>query len=283
MSISQIFQKIATDNFLEIKEATSLRGGDINEVTLLSCTTGDFVLKTNCANRFPKIFSTEAKGLSALEKSKSFLTPKVINEGRIEETLYLLLEYIPPSAPSQNFNENFAKQLTQLHRNTQTKFGLDHSNYIGSLPQYNSFKTTAASFYIEQRLQPQLEMANNRGFLFSNVPSVIKNITNEIPNEPSGLIHGDLWNGNYLISERGQPVLIDPAVAYAPREMDLAMMHLFGGFSDEIFNLYNEIYPLEQNWKNRIDLWQLYYLLVHLNLFGSSYLHSVSRILKKYS
>jgi fructosamine-3-kinase len=97
------------------------------------------------------------------------------------------------------------------------------------------------------------------------------------------LIHGDLWNGNYLISELGEPTLIDPAVAYAPREMDLAMMQLFGGFPSDVYSSYNEEFPLIENWKDRTPIWQLYYLLVHLNLFGSGYFQQVNSIVKRYS
>src|SRR5690625_7628347 len=95
-------------------------------------------------------------------------------------------------------------------------------------------------------------------------------ISGEIPEEPSALVRGDLWNGNYMVSSNGSPVLIDPAVAFASREMDLAMMQLFGGFPAEVFEVYNENFPLEYDCQKRTNLWQLYYLLVHLNLFGRS-------------
>src|SRR5690606_24016845 len=101
--------------------------------------------------------------------------------------------------------------------------------------------------------------------------------------EAPALIHGDLWNGNYLIDDSGNPCLIDPAVCFASREMDLAMMQLFGGFSEEVFNVYNEAFPLAKGWKTRTHLWQLYYLLVHLNLFGSGYYNHVNTIIRKYS
>ena len=112
---------------------------------------------------------------------------------------------------------------------------------------------------------------------------IYSQISEEIPDEAPSLIHGDLWNGNYMVSNKGEPTLIDPAVAYAPREMDIAMMHLFGGFPQDVYSIYNEQFPLVENWKDRISLWQLYYLLVHLNLFGSSYLSQVKGIIKRYS
>lgn len=279
MSIS----KIAHLNALEILDTTPLPGGAINEVTLLTCHSGKYVVKTNNAYKFPGMFAAEAKGLQLLEASKSFITPKVLNKGVVDANSYLLLEYLPTGNPSKNFDCDFAQSLTQLHRTTQPAFGLDHSNYIGSLPQYNASATTAASFYIQQRLEPQFKMAFDRGFKFSGVALIFKNMSNEIPEAPPALVHGDLWNGNYLISDKGNPILIDPAVAFAPREMDLAMMQLFGGFSEAIFTRYHELFPLEHGWQKRMDLWQLYYLLVHLNLFGNSYLESIKQILRKYS
>ena len=131
--------------------------------------------------------------------------------------------------------------------------------------------------------EPQLRMAVDSGYSFSGLEKALRHIAESIPKESPSLIHGDLWGGNYLVSKHGNPVLIDPAVAYAPREMDLGMMKLFGGFSSEVFTLYNEIFPLTKGWEERIPLWQLYYLLVHLNLFGSGYLSRVRDILGRYT
>ena len=126
-------------------------------------------------------------------------------------------------------------------------------------------------------------MASENGFQFKKLTSFYKTISKIIPNEAPSLIHGDLWSGNYMVSKKSQAVLIDPAVAFAPREMDIAMMKLFGGFSEELIINYNSIFPLEKGWEDRVSLWQLYYLLVHLNLFGSSYLPKVKSIINKYS
>jgi fructosamine-3-kinase len=179
--------------------------------------------------------------------------------------------------------EKFAEALACLHKTTAKNFGLDHDNYIGSLPQQNNFCSSASEFYITQRLEPQFKMAADNGFNFKNLEKFFKNISEEISNEAPALVHGDLWNGNYMVSKIGEAVLIDPAVAYAPREMDIAMMKLFGGFSEEIFSNYNAAFPLGEGWKERLPLWQLYYLLVHLNLFGSGYLPQVNSVIKRYS
>lgn len=278
----QTLQKIASQNNFNLLESTSLSGGDINDVFLMICEEGKVVAKVNDAFKFPGMFSAEAKGLEILKESKSFKIPEVISFGKINKESYLLLEYKENGKPKLNFWEIFAENLANLHRNTNEEFGLDHDNYIGSLPQYNTFCPTASEFYISQRLEPQFKLSSDK-FEFNNLESFYKNISEEIPNEPPALIHGDLWSGNFMVSENGEPVLIDPAVSYAPREIDLAMMKLFGGFDESVFENYNAIFSLTPGWKKRIDIWQLYYLLVHLNLFGSGYLSGVTSIIKKYS
>ena len=229
------------------------------------------------------MFTAEAKGLQLLKNSDSFETPEVITTNTIATVSYLLMEFISEGRPRSEFWEVFAQNLAKLHRNTRAGFGLDHDNYIGSLPQPNLTCQSAPEFYISQRLEPQFKMAYNNGFRFRDLETCFNNISDEIPMEPPALIHGDLWHGNYLISKNGNPVLIDPAVSFASREMDLAMLQLFDGFPEEVFGAYHSYYPLKDGWKNRMPLWQLYYLLVHLNLFGSGYLTSVNSIVAKYS
>lgn len=281
--MKKTLQHIASQNTLNLIESKPLSGGDINAVFLLKCDEESFIVKLNNASKFPGMFTAEAKGLDLLNNSKSFRIPKVIATGVVEETSYLLMEHIITGFPKPDFWEIFAQNLVTLHKTTQNSFGLDHDNYIGSLTQQNTYCQTASEFYISQRLEPQFRMASDNGFQFKNLEKFYKNIAEEIPNEPPALIHGDLWNGNFMVSEEGNPVLIDPAVAFAPREMDLAMMKLFGGFNSSLFGIYDSISPLKPEWENRMDLWQLYYLLVHLNLFGSGYLGQVQSSVLKYS
>jgi len=281
--MNTILQNITLTNNLTLNQVVPLLGGDINEVFLLQCDKGDYVVKINNAHKFPKLFEAEAQGLEALRNSQSFRIPKVIAYGEKGNTSYLLLEYICKGTPSSNYWKDFAQHLAKLHKSTNDYFGLAQNNYIGSLTQVNKAESIASDFYINQRLEPQFKIASEKGFHFSSMDLFFKNISEKIPKEVPSLIHGDLWNGNYLVSEKNEPVLIDPAVAYAPREMDLAMMQLFGGFPQEVFDVYHEIFPLTNNWQNRIPLWQLYYLLVHLNLFGKSYLPQVNTIIRQYS
>ncbi|MBT8318886.1 MAG: fructosamine kinase family protein, partial [Gramella sp.] len=175
------------------------------------------------------------------------------------------------------------EQLAKLHKQSASSFGLKTDNYIGSLPQYNQHRKKASEFYVEMRLEPQIKMASENAYKLNISNKFYANCEEIIPDEPPALVHGDLWNGNYIVNSQGLPCLIDPAVAYAPREMDIGMMHLFGGFSTELFKTYNEIFPLRENWKDRLDLWKLYYLLVHLNIFGSGYQAQVNSIISRYS
>jgi fructosamine-3-kinase len=281
--MDQLIFKIAEQNNIRIRTADPLYGGDINKAYLLRSEIGNYALKINSASLYPNMFETEAKGLRLLSSSKSFRIPEVISVGEMEDRSYILMEYIDSGSASGTFWDDFAHCLVSLHKNSKETFGLDHSNYIGRLKQYNSEESTASEFYIHQRLEPQFRMALDRGYDFKGLEKFYSNIAEEIPEETPSLVHGDLWNGNYLVSDHNEPTLIDPAVAYAPREMDLAMMQLFGGFPSVVFIKYNERFPLEENWKGRIKLWQLYYLLVHLNLFGSGYFHQVRSIVNEYS
>ncbi|MDY8136572.1 fructosamine kinase family protein [Aquimarina sp. 2201CG5-10] len=274
------FEELLYEKILSVKP---LSGGDINEVYLLTTKKDEVVIKINDASIFPGMFQAEAKGLETLKKSNTFTIPEVLHIDEIDGTSFLMMQYIDSNRKVDDFWEIFGKQLAELHQQSEVYFGFENDNYIGSLPQFNDRCVSASEFYILQRLEPQFKLAINKGFSFSNLDRFYRTIENKIPQEPSSLIHGDLWSGNFMIDHRGLPCLIDPAVSYAPREMDIAMMYLFGGFDTTLFDIYNEAFPLSHNWKERLTLWQLYYLLVHLNLFGRSYYDRVRSIVNQYS
>ncbi|MBQ4818519.1 fructosamine kinase family protein [Aquimarina sp. MMG016] len=283
MISSELIKHFETLLSEKIISTAPLSGGDINEVYILVTSTQKVVVKINSASQFQGMFQAEAIGLRELKDSKTFIIPEVLHYGELDDVSFLLLEYIDSGMQSNDFWKVFGQQLAALHQNSRPYFGLETDNYIGSLPQYNTKQASASEFYITQRLIPQFKLAIQNGFSFSDVDVFYRNIENEIPNEKSSLVHGDLWNGNFMVDASGKPSLIDPAVAYAPREMDIGMMHLFGGFDNELFEVYHEVFPLDGNWKNRLPIWQLYYLLVHLNIFGSSYYKRVKSVLDLYS
>jgi len=281
--MEQYLQRIAQQHNFKILETHPLSGGDINRVYRIKSVETSYVVKLNQASIFPGMFEAEARGLKLLATSSSFKIPEVVGFDQVYDMSYLLMEYLEPSNLPPFDWKCFTENLVKLHQNSNQDFGLDHDNYIGSLRQYNGTETSASDFYINQRLNPQFKMARDKGFRFSDLDTLFKNIFEEIPNEFSSLIHGDLWNGNYLVTSSGEAALIDPAVSYGPREMDIAMMKLFGGFPDRLYSDYHELFPLVEGWKDRISIWQLYYLLVHLNLFGAGYLSQVNSIIKSFS
>lgn len=265
----------------EISSFTKLTGGDINQVFK----SDNRVFKINKADEFPKMFEAEAMGLKML--SSVLKTPEVIGVGVWEQLQYIELEYIEEGTKTTEFWTTFGRELAKLHQVSNERFGLESSNYIGSLVQQNNRRDNWKDFLIEERLQPMIEMAVNSGevnYVESKLIEPFYHRLEELyPIENPALLHGDLWGGNYICGKGDVPVLIDPAVYFGHREMDLGMMNLFGGFDDVLFEEYNNVYPLEAGWKARIELNQLYPLLVHVNLFGRSYWSQVASILKPFS
>ncbi len=282
MSETDKLAAIVNSNGFKYKGHNALSGGDINSVYKVKTDDQTLVVKLN-NTQYLELFEQEAHGLLSLQKSKSFSIPNVVAHGQEGNLSFLILEYIPSGRPKVHFWKDFAKQLAQLHRHSQAYFGYHTTNYIGSLKQYNDKRKNAAAFFIEQRLQPQLQLATANGHSFNHTDALFRHCETHIPNEPPALIHGDLWSGNYLLDDQGAPVLIDPAVAFASREMDLAMMQLFGGFHKSVYFHYNAIFPLIEGWESRIKLWQLYYVLVHVNLFGRSYFVQAQSVINQYT
>jgi fructosamine-3-kinase len=174
-----------------------------------------------------------------------------------------------------------------MHNNTEARFGFFHDNYIGSTPQPNTWTEDGYTFFGERRLIFQARMARRRGLLgeteVKGVERLVSRLVNLVPVQPASLIHGDLWTGNAMTDSSGAPAIIDPAAHYGWAEADLAMTTLFGAFPDEFFRAYQEVRPLEKGFRKRFDLYNLYHLLNHLNLFGTGYLGQVVSILRRYA
>ncbi|WP_406683089.1 fructosamine kinase family protein [Seonamhaeicola sp. MEBiC1930] len=275
------------ENFLNqnIETIQSVSGGDISEAIVIKTDKQKYFVKTNTLEKY-HMFKTEALGLQAIAATKTIDTPIVYAFNTIENVSFILMEWIETKQPSSKDFEVLGNQLAQLHQSTSKNFGFNTDNHIGSLPQKNTVHNTWASFYTHERLLPQLEMAKQKGLLSDSECPLEKQIINQTEslfhNIKPSLLHGDLWSGNYLISKDGKPYLIDPAVYYGHNEVDIAMTKLFGGFGEHFYESYFSHYPSNADTSARIDLYQLYYLLVHLNLFGSSYYGSVKSILQKY-
>ena len=256
-------------------EPRSVGGGDISEAWRLETTGGPLFLKVGNANAFD-MFDAEACGLRELEKANAIRVPKVLAVTDYSDGALLALEWLNLGAPSIDTPRVLGQQLAALHRCTQTRYGWFRDNTIGLTPQTNSRVDSWPVFYREQRLEYQLRLASENGFrgelqtagqkLLDNIDSFF---VDYVPD--ASLLHGDLWGGNWSAVE-GQPVIFDPAVYFGDRETDLAMTRLFGGFSREFYEAYDDSWPLNNGSERRVALYQLYHVLNHLNLFGGGYL-----------
>lgn len=265
---------------------TAVTGGDINHAARVTFGDRPYFVKWNAAVKYPRMFALEANGLHALNSANAITTPHVVATAETAHDAFLVLDFVETGAQPTSFWNTFGKQLASLHRHTHKLFGFKEDNYIGSLFQSNMQLRSWADFYVINRLDVQLEMAFNAGKIHQSVSRAFNVLYTKleelVPQEAPALLHGDLWGGNYLVGPHGAPVLIDPAVYYGHREMDLAMMHLFGGFSSQLFQTYHEVFPLQSGWQERLPIHQLYPLLVHVNLFGGGYVKQVEHVLKRF-
>ena len=275
----QIEQKLSDrfgSNVIIIKTSL-ITGGCINNAAKLKTNRGIFFVKWN-TNTQPKMFEAENSGLNLLKNTQTMSIPLVF----AFDNNFLVLEYIPNYIPNTIFWKNFGVNLAKMHRYSNSKFGLSINNYIGSLTQQNTQHTNWSTFFIEERLKKQLSLRNFSIKILLDFDKLFKKIPSLFPKEKPSLIHGDLWEGNFLVKDNDIPVLIDPAVYYGHREMDIAMSKLFGGFNNNFYDSYNEYYPLENGWQERIKICNLYPLLVHVNLFGGGYINQVKNILDRF-
>ncbi len=263
-------------------------GGDINFSYCLTDTAGQkYFLKFNHKSLYPSMLAKEANGLLALQQHSDFIIPVIIKQAESINHQYLLLQWIEQGSPAKDFWESFAASLAVMHRQQQSFFGWPEDNFIGSLPQPNSIHNSWSSFYSHCRIMPlAIELFNRSHWEKQDIDrteSLCDKLHNIFPPEQPSLLHGDLWAGNFMISPNGKPVLIDPAVYYGHREMDIAMSLLFGGFDQRFYEAYNNIFPMKTGWKTRIQLAQLYPVMVHAILFGGHYIQQAKAIIRHYS
>lgn len=271
-----------------IQSVKRVSGGSINEAAKLNIEElGRCFLKWN-RSADPDMFVKEVTGLNLLSDANTGLRiPEVMLQGTHDGQIgYLLLEFIEDGRPGNRSAENFGEQLAALHSNRSNQYGLDEDNYIGRLPQSNNKHDDWVTFFIEERMEPQLNMALKSGKFQSSISAAFNAMYRKLPDifpdaRPS-LLHGDLWGGNYFYDRNGTAVIYDPAVYYGHREIELAFTHLFGGFSSAFYKAYDSALPIEPGFEERKDIYNLYPLLVHTNLFGGSYARQVENIVKQF-
>ena len=284
--MEQIIRHISDQIQSEITAFRPVSGGDISSAYLLETQSQKFLLKVNSKSSAKTMFDAEQQGLRAIESTKTIAVPHVHLVDEWDGKAILLMDFVESRRPNAKDYTHFGRDLANMHLVSNDQFGFSSDNFIGSLPQSNAFHTDWAEFYWNERILPQLEIAKkNTALDDAKIPSkesalkIFRQVFGEV--KPS-LLHGDLWGGNYLISTDGTPFLIDPAVYYGHSMVDVAMSRLFGGFDTEFYDAYHEIILKQTYYQEQIKLYQLYYLLVHLNLFGRSYRSSVVDILERY-
>ncbi len=274
-----------------IRESRHVGGGDINQAAQVLTPQGRYFLKWH---RSPpsRFFECEARGLALLAGAGAVRAPAVLGYGSVpgSQTAFLILEWIERGSGGKDSAaaETLGRGLAQQHLLEQDRYGLDHDNYIGRLPQPNAPTDSWLAFYRDQRLGAQRDLARRLGYLPTKRERLLDQLMDSLSRwidetqcRPS-LLHGDLWGGNWMVAEGSEPVMIDPAVYIGDREADLAMTALFGGFPSTFYAAYREAFPLAPGYEERQPLYKLYYLLCHLNLFGEGYGGSVDGILQRY-
>ena len=283
----QLLKNIFDDCDLNVQRYEQVHGGDINKAYCLFTSTEKYFLKVNDKNEYPLMFEREAKGLDKLREHCTLIIPKVIKHGSIGDQQYLLLEWLEKGIPKKDTWEKFGEGLALMHKQPQEYFGLNEDNYIGTRRQLNDQRNEWHLFYAECRIM-SLVYSLFYSKIFSSkdlntAETFCSKLKDIFPPEPAALLHGDLWAGNYLICSSGDAAIFDPAVYFGHREMDIGMTKLFGGFDRPFYEAYNETYPLEKGWEKRLQITQLYPLLVHAVLFGGHYTGSVKNIFKAFS
>ncbi|HPE98523.1 MAG: fructosamine kinase family protein [Chitinophagales bacterium] len=268
----------------QLLDTLPVGGGCINDCYQLRTDQDTFFLKVNDAKAFPKMFKAEARGLTLLADHFQGAIPQVVYEEVFGDRQYLLLTWIEQGSAGPNGMALLGEFLARMHRVSAPVFGLDTDNYMGSLPQQNTPTESFADFYRDSRLMPLYKQAAERGVMHANAAfdKLCNRLEEIIPAENPSLVHGDLWSGNVLFDTNGTPVLIDPAVAYSHRECDIAMSMMFGGFDQSFYDAYDQNHPLVPGWEARIPLFQLYPLLVHVILFGGSYVRQAEEVIRKF-
>jgi fructosamine-3-kinase len=269
----------------EFKSATLIAAGNHNQGIRLASSEGTFFLKLNFDHE-KDILAREAQGLDLLRKSTFLKVPEVYGYGRVEDYNYLLTEFLAGGKKRPNYWENLGIGLAHLHLTQRETFGLESDNFIASLYQKNPDTEDWLDFFIEQRLEPLLGKAYFDRLIpldfLKKFQEIYPKLEGIFPKEKPSLVHGDLWSGNVIPTDSGEPSLIDPAIYFGHREMDLAFSRLFGGFDRQFYDSYESALPLEPEFESRIGVYNLYPLLVHLNLFGEAYLPGIQKIINRF-
>lgn len=297
----ELREKIAVDlgrlnDHTTIMACSPMSGGCIHNACRLETEKSFYMVKWSL-HPLPGIFLVERQGLDLIRSTVTVRVPEVYaaSESSGEKPAYLLMEWIDsPPGGQQDFDHGLlGRQFAALHQsaarsNPANRYGLDHDNYIGRIKQVNDWDESWIDFFCNNRLLPQIRLAADSHFLSKERLKRLDYLVDHldqwlegVTRQPS-LLHGDLWQGNVIAARQAQPVLLDPAVYYGDREIDLAFTELFGGFQPIFYQAYQEAYPLADGYENRKAIYNLYHLINHLNHFGEAYGPPIDKALDRY-
>lgn len=289
-SLQEAIRKVCGGS-IQILRRDSVSGGDINRAYMLSLSDGNTLfMKENAAEKLD-CFAREVEGLQAIRSTGEISVPEVYGYGTDSGRAFLLMEYIVSGRRMQDFYEDFGRKLAAMHKvdcssyTADGKFGFISDNYIGAGYQENTTEDSWIEFFRNRRLLPQIRRADNwfdqaERKALDRLLEKLDDLLTE-PDQPA-LLHGDLWSGNYITGTDGKAWLIDPAVYVGHPETDIAMTELFGGFPVQFYEGYYAEVGKDSGYADRRNLYNLYHLLNHLNLFGDSYLGSVMSVVHSY-
>lgn len=271
---------------LDVRAAVPVSGGDVARALRLDTGAGPLFLKWHPAPS-PGLFEREAAGLRALRATGAVAVPDVVRESPAG----LVLEWIDVGRPRSATEATFGRQLAALHRTTNASFGAVDgapAGYLGSQPVDLTPTATWVELFFDRRVVPLTEAAVAAGRIDPAATGLVERVRPRAaelcgPAEAPALVHGDLWGGNRLVDRDGTSWLIDPAAHWGHRELDLAMMQLFGGFDRAVYDAYDEAFPLAPGWRDRVSWYQLPPLLVHAIKFGGSYGAAALAALRRYA
>ena len=276
-------------NSIQIKSFETIGGGCINENQTLKLSNGERVFLKSNPSAPKNFFRAEADGLRLLKKSKNGPNvPRPLGISNKSNPKFLLLEHIETSAPNDEFASRFGHALAEMHRETQGQYGLDHDNFIGTNVQKNNLESDGLVFFREHRIRFQQELARKTRGLPTSIDKRLDLFCEklgtllDLKDEKPALLHGDLWSGNYFASHDQIPYIFDPAVYFGLRETDLAMTEMFGRLPQEFYSTYQEVFPTQPGYSERKDIYNLYHLLNHYNLFGGSYLEQADQTVRSF-
>ena len=283
----QIGEQISTTigSHFKIKDTRPISGGCINQTYCIGDGAQHYFVKLNSPGNL-SMFEAEAAGLMEIHQSRTIRVPLPVCYGHDDHAAWLVLEYLDLNVGTRGKASDLGIQLAAMHRTAAKQFGWIRDNTIGQTPQINTASFDWLNFWKMHRLGYQLDLAKANGFngklqkLGEQLLVDLDEFFSGVTPSPS-LLHGDLWSGNYAYNETGNPVLFDPAVYYGDREADIAMTELFGGFPADFYSAYRYDYPLDSGYNVRKVVYNLYHILNHLNLFGSSYLHQAEQMMER--